>query len=171
MITKDYLREIAADTADQDHTARLDQAGSDELIEVLHAMQKHFGYLGNYHLGQIAEKLRLPPSLVYGVASFYHLFRLSPPGKQHCTVCTGTSCHLKGGTLLLRELEKRLGLPCGATSPDGLLSLGTVRCIGVCGRAPLAICGTTILSGLGPDDLADQVCRHLAQSATGDPAK
>ncbi|HEY3307490.1 MAG TPA: NAD(P)H-dependent oxidoreductase subunit E [Desulfuromonadaceae bacterium] len=147
---------------------RLDQTSSDELIEVLHATQQHYGYLENDHLAEVAEKLRLPPALVYGVASFYHLFRLSPPGKQHCTVCTGTSCHLKGGTLVLQELEKRLGIACGETTSDGLFSLGSVRCVGVCGRSPLAICGTTMLSGFGPDDLADKVCLHLAQSVTGD---
>ena len=111
--------------------------GPDALIEILHAAQERYGWLDKPLLGQLSEELKLPPSLVYGVASFYHAFRLSPPGRQTCTICTGTFCHLKGGSRLVRELERHFGIRAGSTAPDGSLTLGEVRCLGACGLAPL----------------------------------
>jgi bidirectional [NiFe] hydrogenase diaphorase subunit len=112
--------------------------GPDALIEILHAAQQRYGWLERSLLGQLSEKLNLPPSLVYGVASFYNAFRLSPPGRQTCTICTGTSCHLKGGSRLLRGLERHFGIRGGTTTADGSLTLEEVRCLGACGLAPLA---------------------------------
>ena len=109
----------------------------DALIEILHAVQQHYGWLAIPLLGHVAKELRLPPSLVYGVASFYHSFRLEPHGHHTCTVCTGTSCHLQGGSRLLNELEQHFGIPSGATTTDGSLTLERVRCLGACGMAPL----------------------------------
>ncbi|QEM69210.1 NAD(P)H-dependent oxidoreductase subunit E [Geobacter sp. FeAm09] len=111
----------------------------DSLIEVLHAAQRQHGWLDRELLGFVAARLGLPPSLVYGVASFYHAFRLEPPGRHRCTVCTGTSCHLKGGSRLVRQLERHYRIPCGATTPDGSLTLENVRCLGACGLAPLVM--------------------------------
>ena len=139
----------------------------DALIEVLHVAQERYGRLTRDLLGYVAERLRLPPSLVYGVASFYHFFTLEPHGRHHCTVCTGTSCHIKGGTALLRELERRLGIPCGTTSDTGDISLGTVRCLRVCGMAPLVVLDGTLLGGMTPATAADEVCQQLASSGAG----
>ena len=142
---------------------------SDELIEALHAAQEKNGYLNRELLGQLAEQLQLPPSLVYGVASFYHVFRLEPHGEHHCTVCTGTSCHLLGGTALLRELETYFGIPCGETSADGILSLGTVRCLGVCGLAPLALLDGHIIDGDSSSEIIDKIILVLKNSTSGKP--
>jgi len=133
----------------------------DALIEALHAAQEKSGYLTRKILAQLAEQLQLPPSLVYGVASFYHSFRLKPRGEQHCTVCTGTSCPIRGGTDLLRKLEKSFGLSCGATAADGSLSLDTVRCLGVCGLAPLAVLNGQIISGDSYCDVINKIALAL----------
>ena len=109
----------------------------DALIEILHASQQRYGWLDRMLLGRLAEELKLPPSLVYGVASFYHAFRLKPHGHLTCTVCTGTSCHLQGGSRLLSELEKHFGIHCGTATADNSLALEQVRCLGACGMAPL----------------------------------
>jgi bidirectional [NiFe] hydrogenase diaphorase subunit len=109
----------------------------DALIEILHAAQQRYGWLDRPLLARLAKELKLPPSLVYGVASFYHAFRLQPRGRYTCTVCTGTSCHLQGSSRLLRELERHLGIRSGATTADGNLGLEQVRCLGACGMAPL----------------------------------
>ena len=68
----------------------------DALIEVLHTAQELFGHLDHDILFYIARGLTLPPSRVYGVASFYHLFRFKPKGKHQCTVCLGTACYVNG---------------------------------------------------------------------------
>lgn len=109
----------------------------DALIEILHAAQQRYGWLDKPLLGWVASELKLPPSLVYGVASFYHVFLLEPPGRHTCTVCNGTSCHLQGGGRLLDELERHFGIRNGATTSDGRLTLKQVRCLGACGMAPL----------------------------------
>lgn len=140
----------------------------DALIEVLHIAQERYGLLTRDLLGYVANRLKLPPSLVYGVASFYHFFTMEPKGRHHCTVCTGTSCHIKGGTALLHELERRLGIPCGTTSVTGDISLGTVRCLGVCGMAPLVVLDGTLLGGMTPSTTADEVCEHLASPGAGE---
>lgn len=122
-----------------EHVMQQHRRRPDSLIEILHAAQRQYGWLDRGLLGLIAASLRLPPSLVYGVASFYHAFRLEPPGRHRCTVCTGTSCHLKGGSRLLQRLERHFGIACGATTPDGSLALENVRCLGACGLAPLIV--------------------------------
>lgn len=142
---------------------------SDELIEVLHAAQEKHGYLTRELLGQLAEQLQLPPSLVYGVAGFYHAFRLEPRGEHHCTVCTGTSCHVRCGTVLLRELEKHFGISCGETSADGRISLDTVRCLGICGLAPLAVLDGRIISADSASELIDKILSAVETKTDHEP--
>jgi bidirectional [NiFe] hydrogenase diaphorase subunit len=111
----------------------------DALIEVLHSAQELFGYLQPDLLYYIAHALKLPPSRVYGVATFYHLFSLSPKGKHTCVVCTGTACYVKGADRLVAAIAERLGIIAGQTTADGQVSLVTARCLGTCGLAPLAV--------------------------------
>jgi bidirectional [NiFe] hydrogenase diaphorase subunit len=108
----------------------------DALIEVLHKAQSTFGYLEDDVLIYIARKMKLPLSLVYGVATFYHLFSLKPQGEHNCVVCLGTACYVKGSGEIQKQLEQYLGIKTGETTPDGKVSLLTARCFGVCGLAP-----------------------------------
>jgi bidirectional [NiFe] hydrogenase diaphorase subunit len=109
----------------------------DALIEILHASQQIFRWLDKPLLALLARALKLPLSQVYGVASFYHAFRLQPQGTHRCTVCTGTSCHIAGGSKIRQALEQQFKISCGATTSDGSLSLERVGCLGLCGMAPL----------------------------------
>ena len=108
----------------------------DALIEVLHKAQELFGYLEDDLLLFVAYKLKLPPSRVYGVATFYHFFTLKPQGKHTCVVCLGTACYVKGSAKVLAAIEERTRIKSGETTPDNQLSLLTARCIGACGIAP-----------------------------------
>jgi bidirectional [NiFe] hydrogenase diaphorase subunit len=83
--------------------------------------------------------LRLPPSRVYGVATFYHLFSLKPQGEHSCVVCMGTACFVKGADRLLRAVEETAHVKAGETTPDRKLSVLTARCIGACGIAPAVV--------------------------------
>ncbi|MGE4295496.1 MAG: bidirectional hydrogenase complex protein HoxE [Campylobacterales bacterium] len=109
------------------------------LIEALHTAQEVFGYLENDVLKFIAQSLRLPQSKVYGVATFYHFFRLKPKGKHACVVCTGTACYIKGVNKILAAIEKRYGIKPGETTPDGEISVMSARCFGSCSLAPVAV--------------------------------
>lgn len=111
----------------------------DALIEVLHTAQELFGHLVPEILFYVARALKLPPSRVYGVATFYHLFSFAPQAKHTCVVCTGTACYVKGADVVLPALERELGIAAGRTTPNGEISLSTARCLGACGLAPIAI--------------------------------
>ena len=89
----------------------------DALIEVLHTAQELFGHLDHDILFYIARGLKLPPSRVYGVATFYHFFRFKPKGKHQCTVCLGTACYVNGGAELLSTVEHATGIHPGDARP------------------------------------------------------
>lgn len=108
----------------------------DALIEVLHKAQELFGYLEDDLLLFISHKLKLPPSRVYGVATFYHFFNLKPQGEHTCVVCLGTACYVKGADKVIAALQEKLKIRPGETTPDNQVSLLTARCIGACGIAP-----------------------------------
>ena len=109
------------------------------LIESLHTAQEVFGYLEKEVLAFVAQRLSLPYSKVYGVATFYHFFRLKPQGKHVCVLCTGTACYIKGADKILATLEQRFGIKAGEATEDGLLSILSARCFGSCSLAPVAV--------------------------------
>jgi bidirectional [NiFe] hydrogenase diaphorase subunit len=116
----------------------------DALIEVLHKAQELFGFLSTNLLIDIAHRLKLPPSRVYGVATFYHFFSLAPQGEHTCVVCLGTACYVQGAAGLLAAVEGEAGVKAGATTPDNKLSIITARCLGACGIAPAVVLDGTV---------------------------
>jgi len=115
------------------------------LIEVLHTAQELFGSLPSPLLKTIARKLKLPPSRVLGVATFYHFFSLKPKGEHTFVVCTGTACYVAGAFSLVEKLERRCA-KAGHTTEDGKVSVETARCIGSCGLAPAVIHDGSVLA-------------------------
>ncbi len=107
------------------------------LIMVLHKVQEHFGYIPRETAFEVAELLDVPVAKIYGVITFYHLFKLTKPGRNQIAVCMGTACYLKGGEDLILELERLLGVGINTVTEDGEFSVEAVRCIGCCGLAPL----------------------------------
>jgi bidirectional [NiFe] hydrogenase diaphorase subunit len=120
-------------------TMKRHQYRPDALIEVLHTAQEVFGYLDRDLLMTVARRLKLPPSWVCGVATFYHFFSLAPKGEHSCVVCLGTACYVKGAANLLASLQQQLGVKAGQTTSDRRVSLLTARCLGVCGLAPVVV--------------------------------
>jgi bidirectional [NiFe] hydrogenase diaphorase subunit len=125
------------------------------LIEVLHAAQQLFGFLALDVLFFVAHQLKLPPSKVYGVATFYHFFTLKPHGEHTCVVCTGTACYVKGANALIEAVERQAQIRVGETTRNGKLSLLTARCLGACGVAPAAVLDETVMGHLTPQGLLD----------------
>jgi bidirectional [NiFe] hydrogenase diaphorase subunit len=137
------------------------QHKSDALIEVLHKAQELFGYLENDLLVYIAHSLKLPPSRVYGVATFYHFFTLTPKGAHTCVVCMGTACYVKGADKLLGAVEKRAKIKPGETTPDNQLSLLTARCIGACGIAPAVVYDNVVTPRQTPESVAEHISKWV----------
>lgn len=111
------------------------QKGS--LIPILQEVQGLYNYLPKEALEYVAEETNNPISQIYGVVTFYSQFHLNPRGRNIIRVCQGTACHVRGGKLILQEVEKELGVKAGHTTPDLRFTLETVACIGACGLAPV----------------------------------
>lgn len=131
----------------------------DALIEVLHKAQELFGFLEDDLLLFVSYKLKLPPSRVYGVATFYHFFTLKPKGEHTCVVCMGTACYVKGADKLMKAVQENLKVKAGETTADNRVSLLTARCIGACGIAPAVVYDGTVT----PRQSAESALEHLKQ--------
>jgi NADH-quinone oxidoreductase subunit E len=107
------------------------------LIPILQDIQDRFGYLPEWAVCRVSDRLRVPTSKIFGVATFYNQFRLTAPGKHVIRVCRGTACHVKGSAMLLEKLIHELNIQPGQTTRDGMFSIETVACIGACSIAPV----------------------------------
>ena len=116
---------------------RYSQATRDCLIPILQDVQEREGYLSRESVMYIGRYLSLPPSKIYGVATFYNQFRFQPIGKYHIQLCRGTACHVKGSAKLLDTVRKTLKIEPGQTTKDKLFSLEVVACMGACGLSPV----------------------------------
>lgn len=113
--------------------------GPEHLISVLQDIQLEYRYLPRPVMDQVAARLGVPLAKVYGVATFYKGFSLTPRGEMVLRVCTGTACHIRGAPLILNELETRLKLKPGETTEDLKFSLEAVNCVGACALAPVVM--------------------------------
>lgn len=155
-----------------DRTLKRLQYQQDALIEVLHTAQESFGFLSEDLLIYVARQLKLPPSWVYGVATFYHFFSLQPTGEHNCVVCLGTACYVKRAAEVLATLQQAYNVESGKTTADGKLSLSTARCLGSCGLAPVLVLDGEVIGRDTPEMLLQRVQKRLAAgaAANGQPA-
>jgi len=120
------------------------------LIPILLELQNEFGYLPKEAMLEVARVLGMKAMDIWGVATFFNQFRLTPLGKNHVKVCLGTACHLAGGRLVSEALERELGIKVGETSADGHFSLERVACIGCCMLAPVTVIKDKIYPKMSP---------------------
>lgn len=124
-----------------------------ELINVLHELQHHLGYLPEEVQQMVARELHIPAAKVYGVVTFYSFFTMIPKGKYDISICLGTACYVRGGELILEEFKRRLSIGVGETSADGLFSLSCIRCVGACGLAPVVTVGEKVYGRVTPQQV------------------
>ncbi len=129
--------------------------GSGNLIPILQEAQERFGYLPEGVMSGIAKFLRLPESNVFGVATFYAQFKLTPTGKRIVKVCRGTACHVREGARILSEVEKQLGIKPGETTDDLEYSLETIACFGSCALAPVIVIDKTVYGRMTAKKVAE----------------
>ncbi len=111
----------------------------DLIIEMLHDVQSEFNYLPLPALDQISHEVGVPHSTLYGLATFYNAFSLTPRGKHQICVCMGTPCHALGAPRIVEALERHLKVKCGGTTEDLKYTLEISGCVGTCGLAPIVI--------------------------------
>ena len=109
------------------------------LIQVLQDINDAYNYLPGEAMKIVAKVLKMPPSHLFSVATFYKAFSLKPRGKQIVKICKGTACHVRGAELIQDEFERELKIKAGETTEDLTFTLETVNCVGACGMAPVVI--------------------------------
>ncbi|MBC7357967.1 MAG: NAD(P)H-dependent oxidoreductase subunit E [Desulfacinum sp.] len=151
----------------QDVDAVIDQWGAkpESLLQIMLDVNHHFNYLPRESIVRIAERLRMPVSQVYSVATFFKVFSLTPRGRTMVHVCTGTACHVKGAPKLLDRMKQDLGLDPGETTEDLALTLETVNCVGACASAPVVVVNGETYSEVTPNKMAALVKEIKEQSA------
>jgi NADH:ubiquinone oxidoreductase subunit E len=128
-------------------------AGS--IITTLRECQNVVGYLPVELLDYISTGLNLPPSDVYGVASFYALFSMQPKGRHTIKLCLGTACYVKGIKEVMNRIENQYKVKEGGTTEDRRFSLEGVRCLGACGLAPVMVIGSDTHGDISSDKIID----------------
>jgi NADH:ubiquinone oxidoreductase subunit E len=106
-------------------------------LAVLQEIQEEYNYLPREALEQVSERLDIPLSEVYHIATFYPHFTLKPRGEFCVRVCMGTACHVNGAPRILEACERELGVKAGGSTEDGAFSLEATGCMGACAQAPL----------------------------------
>jgi NADH-quinone oxidoreductase subunit E len=110
-----------------------------DIIEVMQDLQELHGYLPEWVLRRVSDKLEIPLIEVFRLANFYKAFSLDPRGRHLLTVCSGTACHVRGAPRLLDEVTAELKVQPGETTSDLAFTLETVNCLGACALSPVMV--------------------------------
>jgi bidirectional [NiFe] hydrogenase diaphorase subunit len=149
-------RKIMLDKMIKDHN--FDQSS---LLEILHKAQELYGYLDHELLAYVGEALKLPPSHVVGVATFYSYFKMKEPGQHVVTGCLGTACYVKEVDEIMNAIETEFKLKRGSSTPDGKLSLFITRCIGACAMAPNIIVDDEVIGKATKEIVIERIHKAL----------
>ncbi len=148
------------------------------VIPLCYIAQDEYGYIGPDQVTEVADILEMPYTDVYEVVTFYSLLYDQPVGKWVLQVCDDNPCCFTGGEELVADLEERLGIPAGETTPNGMFTLQRVKCIGACHRAPLLQANLEFFYDLTPDkveplliDLTGRAERSERMSISGQSAE
>lgn len=140
-------------------------ASGENVIAVLQKIQEAFGYISEETVHWFAQRSGVPESKLFGVATFYAQFRLSPRGKNIITTCCGTVCHVKGAPRILSRLRDELKLKDGeATTKDGLFTLEKVACLGACSMAPVLVINKKVHARMNPDKAVKSLKPYKGES-------
>ena len=123
------------------------------LIDILGDIQEYYHYLPEDSLRQVAQRLDMPLRDIFGLATFYGSFRLSPRGKHLISVCLGTACHVRGAPAIAGEFMKQLGIEAGETTHDREFTLETVNCLGACALGPIVVVDAKYFSSVKVPDV------------------
>jgi len=136
------------------------QNNKENLIMILQAIQKTYNYVPKPALSYLAVKIGVPVSQIYGVATFYSTFSLTPRGRNIVSICLGTACHVRGGDRIHDTLLDQLQVHDGQTTPDNRFTLESVRCIGCCSLGPVIKVNEDMHARLKPDEIKSILSRY-----------
>ncbi|MDQ6709007.1 MAG: NAD(P)H-dependent oxidoreductase subunit E [Candidatus Dormibacteraeota bacterium] len=158
-LTKETTERIRA-------SAALYPSKQSAILPALWAVQHEQGYVTDEAMGEIAEQLGLPPSLIEATASFYSMFLTRPEGRHEVVICVNAPCMLRGADEMAAHIERRLGVRNGQTTPDGAITWhSTIECLGACGGAPMMQVDHRFEEDLTPEKI-DAILERLRTTPT-----
>ena len=129
-------------------------------IPLLASIQRELGYVAEEAVAYASEKTGISAAEMFGVATFYAMFRFKPQGKYVVKLCRGTACHVQGSARIAEQLERSLGIKDGDTTDDRLFSIQFVACIGCCSLAPVMMVNEEVHGRLTPEKAAAVLENH-----------
>ena len=119
----------------------INQYGEKEsaILAILQDIQAKERYLPKEVLEQVSQKMRIPMTDIFRIATFYNALSIKPRGRHKVDVCLGTACHVRGGTKIIDKLSRDLGIQVGETTKDKRFTLESVRCVGCCSLGPVMV--------------------------------
>jgi len=146
--------------------------GKEKVLELLQAVQGHYGYLPTEALERICELTEITPASIAGVSSFYNQFRHRPGGRHIIHVCVGTACHVKGADQVYDALLRHLGIPEGEdTDSERLFTVERIACLGCCTLAPAVQIGEVTYGHVTPDGVSSIISDFLRHEQAGMPRR
>ena len=140
------------------------------LLRTLWLAQEEFGVVDRDAMDAVAQELELAPAHVYGVFSFYTLFRQQGQGRYVLDVCATLPCALRGARDIVHALEEKLGIQAGETTPDGMFTLRKVECLADCDHAPMLQLGERYIRDLTPTSVCELVDSLRAEADAHSPS-
>ena len=137
-----------------DKFIRTHKAAGNAVVSVFQDIQKKQGYLSEELIRYVSQKLAIPASRAFSVATFYSAFSLTPQGRNRIQLCSGTACHIKGAENISESLSRKLNIQPGETTEDGKFSINKVRCLGCCALAPVVKVNDDTYANVAQDSVA-----------------
>jgi NADH-quinone oxidoreductase subunit E len=123
------------------------------ILAILQDIQSKKKYLPKEILEEVSQKMQIPVTHVFRLATFYNALSIKPRGKHKIDVCLGTACHVRGGNKIIDRMKRDLGIPVGETTKDKRFTLESVRCVGCCSLGPVAVIDGEVYGRLTQDKI------------------
>jgi NADH-quinone oxidoreductase subunit E len=123
------------------------------ILAILQDIQSKKKYLPKEILEQVSQKMQIPVTHIFRLATFYNALSIKPRGRHKIDVCLGTACHVRGGNKIIDKLKRDLGIPVGETTKDKRFTLESVRCVGCCSLGPVAVVDGKVYGRLTQDKI------------------
>lgn len=124
-----------------------------ELIPILHEINRELGYISDEAIIELSERMKIPSSHIYSVATFYRMLSTEAHGRHVIQFCESAPCHVAGGRQVWQKLQNELGIIKGETSDDDKWTLLTTSCLGLCGVGPVMVIDNDIYGNVTPDQV------------------
>jgi len=135
----------------------------ERLLQILQELNNKYNYLTEEIMQNVAKYLKISPSEVYGVATFYSFLNTEPKGKYVIRVCNTIVCDLNGKERLINTLENELDIKVGETTSDGMFSLEFTNCLGMCNQGPAMMINNDIYYNLDCEEIVKIIEKYTKE--------